>query len=88
MRKKTSSEDKGRGRWYDPILLKEEERRGKEGGSHAITTFSTMMFTATQITDLFTETNQMGISARTRQALEDEGITIVADIHEWGDDEW
>ena len=47
-----------------------------------------MMFTATQIADLFMETNQMGISARTRQALEDEGITIVADIHEWGDDEW
>ena len=33
-----------------------------------------MVFTATQNTAFFTEANQVGISARTRQALEDEGI--------------
>ena len=47
-----------------------------------------MVFTDTQITDFFTEANQMGISARTNQALEDEGISTVADLHEWEDDEW
>ena len=47
-----------------------------------------MVFTATQITAFFTEATHMGISARTSQALEDEGISTVADLHEWQDDEW
>ena len=42
-----------------------------------------MVFTATQITAFFTETTQMGLSARTRQVLEDEVILTVADLHEW-----
>ena len=46
------------------------------------------MFTATQITAFFTEATQMGLSARTRQALEDEGIKTVAYIYEWEYDEW
>ena len=38
------------------------------------TTYSTMVLIDTQITVLFVEATQMGISAHTRQALEDEGI--------------
>ena len=47
-----------------------------------------MVFTATKITDFFTEATQMGISVHRRQALENEVITKVADSHEWEDDEW
>ena len=47
-----------------------------------------MVFTATQITAFFIESTQMGISARTRQALDNEGISTVFDIYEWEDDEW
>ena len=47
-----------------------------------------MVFTATQITAFFTETTQMGLSARTRQVLEDEVILTVANLHECQDDEW
>ena len=48
------------------MVRHEEERRGREGGSHDTTTSSTMVFTATQINALFTEATQMGIYARTR----------------------
>ena len=47
-----------------------------------------MVFTDTQITAFFAEATQMGLSARTRQALEDEVISRVADLHEWKEDEW
>ena len=52
------------------------------------TTSSTMVSTATQITAFFAEDTQMGISARTRQALEYEGISTVSDLVEWYDNEW
>ena len=65
----------------------EEERREREGGSHAITTSLTIVFTTNQITEFFMEATQMGISACTRQALDDEGISKVADLHLWEEDE-
>ena len=46
------------------------------------------MFTATRITAFFTEANHTGLYARTHQALENEGISAVAKIHEWEDVEW
>ena len=52
------------------------------------TTSSTMVFTATQSTALLTKATQIGLSARALQALEDEVISKVADLHEWEDDEW
>ena len=45
------------------------------------------MFIATKITSFFREATQMGISARTCQALEDEGISTVANLHVWEYDE-
>ena len=46
-----------------------------------------MASTATQNTAFFTEDIQMGLSTRMRQALEDEGISTVTDLHEWEDGE-
>ena len=66
----------------------EEYRRRLEGSIYATTTYVAMVFTATQITAFFTESTQMEISACTRQSLEDEVISKVADLHEWEDDEW
>ena len=65
-----------------------EERRGQEVVIHATNTSSTMVFTDTQITAFFTEATQMGISEHTRQALDDEGVSRVSNLHEWEDDEW
>ena len=67
-------------------MTREEERQGREGGSYATTTYSTMVFTATQITAFFTEATQVGISTRTHQTLYDEGISTVEDLHELYDD--
>ena len=53
-----------------------------------VTTSSKMVFTSTKKTTFFTEATQMGISARTRQALEYEGLSIVTDLYEWEDDKW
>ena len=47
-----------------------------------------MVFNAIQITAFFTKATQMGISARTRQALDDEDILTVTNLHEWEDYEW
>ena len=69
-------------------MTHEEERRGREGGRHVTITYSTMVFTSTKINVFFTEATHMGLSACTRQALDDEGISAVTELHEWEDDEW
>ena len=46
-----------------------------------------MVFIATKITSFFREATQMCISARTCQALEDEGISTVSNLHVWEYDE-
>ena len=75
------------------ILLPQRVHNFRQAIFHSLhqpkaTTSSTMVFTATQITAFFTESTQMEIFAHTRQALEDEGISIVSYLHEWKDSEW
>ena len=47
-----------------------------------------MVFTDTQNTTFFTEATQIGFSVCTRQALKDEGVSLVAGLHELEDYEW
>ena len=47
-----------------------------------------MVYTAAQQTAFFTTPTQMRLSVRTRTQLEIEGITDVADLSEWTDDQW
>ena len=47
-----------------------------------------MVYTAAQQTAFFTNAAQMGLSDRTHAQLEIEGITDVADLSEWTDDQW
>ena len=82
------SEDDNGDRWEDQIVPREEDRWGREVGSYATTKSSEMMFNYTQITAFFTEANQMGLSARIHQVQYNEGISTLANLHEWEDDEW
>jgi len=47
-----------------------------------------MVYTAAQQTAFFTSAAQMGLSDRTRDQLDIEGITDVAYLSEWTDDQW
>ena len=48
-----------------------------------------MVLTTAQITSLFEDADQMGLSHRTRTIpLKSEGIITVGELTEWKDDEW
>ena len=47
-----------------------------------------MVFTNAQQTAFFKAAAQMGLSQRTRVNLQAEGITDVADLAEWEDNDW
>ena len=46
-----------------------------------------MVLTATETTSFFTDNANIGISARTRQAISDEGIMDVEDLEEFHNDD-
>ena len=47
-----------------------------------------MVFTVNQTTAFFENAAQMGLSNRTREQLQAEGIDDVIDIKEWDEDDW